>query len=248
MARVLFLPALLIVLAIMIFLALRVRSMFIMSRSRDIVLSRAVPYEGDLPGLMGQMLDSVKALPRIEYQSDMIVNFRKLTSYSRTESNSGYSRIKDRSKVVEINRDNAKIAIKGGKADIALDAGENQWFYYWCGVSPLDEFLKLFYESGIKIKAGDTGLHTERKYIELLMLSHALPDSANESFEKCFPAMSAVYGKDLSRPDARVRNLMVRILVNSLTSMPDYIETKFNVFNGENEFVCDYMQNSRLLY
>lgn len=248
MARILFLPAFLIILAAMIFLALRVKSMFSMSRSKDIVLSRAVPFDGDLPELMGQMLKSVKALPRIEYQSDIIVNFHKITAYSRTEYNSGYSRIKDRSRVVEISRDNEKITVKSGKLARVLDAGENRWFYYWCGVSPLEEFLKLFYESGMKIQAGDTGLHTNRRYIELLALSHALPDQANESFAKCFPAMSAVYGKDLARADARVRNLMVRILVNSLTSMPDYIETKFNIFNGENEFICDFMQNSRLLY
>lgn len=248
MARILFLPAFLIILAAMIFLALRVKSMFSMSKSRDIVLSRAVPFEGDLPELMGQILDSVKALPRIEYQSDIIINFHKITAYSRTEYNSGYSKIKDKSRVVEISRDNGKITVKSGKIDRVLDAGENRWFYYWCGVSPLEESLKLFYESGMKIQAGDTGLHTDRKYIELLALSHALPDQANESFAKYFPAMSAVYGKDLAGPEARVRNLMVRILVNSLTSMPDYIETKFNIFNGENEFICDYMQNSRLLY
>jgi hypothetical protein len=248
MARILFLPVFLIILALVVFLVLRVKAMFSLSKGSDIVLSRSMPFEGDLQELLGEMLASVKALPRVEYQSDIVINFHKVSSYSRMEAATGYCKISDRSKAVEVTRENGKITVKSGKWSSTLEAGENPWLNYWCGVNTLEEALKLFYESEMKVQAGDTGLYTQRKYIELLVLSHALPDRANEAFDKCFPSLSPVYGKDTARPQARVRNLMVRILINSLTSMPDYIETKFNIFDGENQFVCDYVQNARLLY
>lgn len=248
MARILFLPVFLIILALVVFLALRLKAMFGLSKSRDIVLSRAVPYEGDLQALLRDMLESLKALPRTEYQSDIVINFRRLSAYSRTESATGYGRVSDRSRTVEVNREGSKLTIKSGRSSSILEGGDNPWHYYWCGVSTLEEALRLFYESGMQVQAGDTGLYTQRKYIELLVLYHALPEKANESFDQCFPALSQVYGKDAARPGAKVRNLMVRILINGLTSMPDYIETKFNIFDSENQFICDYMQNARLLY
>jgi hypothetical protein len=40
---------------------------------------------------------------------------------------------------------------------------------------------------------------------------------------------------------------MVRIIVNNLTYMPDFLEIKFHIFR-DGDFISDYMQNSRLLY
>jgi len=74
-----------------------------------------------------------------------------------------------------------------------------------------------------------------------------MPNQSNKAFNHCFSSMDKVFGKNLYGPDIVLRNFMVRILVNNLTFMPDYIETKFHIFRGE-DFVSDYLQNSRLLY
>ncbi|MFZ5645408.1 MAG: hypothetical protein ACOY46_17705 [Bacillota bacterium] len=247
MARILFLPVFLIIVALVIFLALRVKRMFGLSKSRDITLLRPVQFEGDIAEIIRETLESLKGMPSVKYQSDILVNFRKINSYCRTGPDSGYHKINEKSKIIEITREKGEVAFKAGKTESRIDSADNPWVYYWCGVNTLEESLRLYYDSGMKVQAGNTGIYLERKYTEIIVLSHALPQPANEAFNKCFSEMTSIYGKNLAEPGISIRNLMVRILVNNLTSMPDYIETKFHIFK-DNEFISDYQQNSSFLY
>ena len=247
MARILFFPVFLALLGLVIFLILRIMSMFGLSKSKDIVLHRPAPFPGDPGELAGEMLESLKSLSQVEYRSEILTDFRKITTYSKI-GEAGYCKATAKSRVIEITREKSEVVIKSGNKDItSLPCAENPWIDFWCGTRSLEESLRLFYEGNFKVQAGNVGVYMDRKYSELLVLSHALPDQANQAFDACFSHMSPVYGKNLAQPGMIIRNFMFKILVNNLTAMPDYIEIKFNVFR-DTEFVCDYLQNSRLLY
>lgn len=247
MARMLFLPVLLIILALAALLVMRVKSMFSLSKSRDITLSMPSPFGGSVPELVENVLQSLKSLPSIQYQSEIIVNFQKIFAYSRTGPADGYCKATGKHGIIEVFRKDDGILFKTVKSGEKSIPGENPWMDFWCGISPLEESLGLFKESGMKIMAGNVGTFMERKYTEILVISHAMPHQSNTAFDQCFSTMDKVFGKNLSGPGITIRNFMVRLLVNNLTFMPDHIETKFNIFRGE-DFVCDYLQNSRLLY
>ncbi len=247
MARMLFLPVLIIILVIIVFLALRVKSMFALSKSKDIVLFRPAPYGGDVGELAGTMLKSVNSLTTVEYQTEIRVNYRRIINFSRTAPGSGYSKFTWKGGVVEFLRENDVIGIKTGKAGDKSIPLENRWVDFWCGTSPLEENMKLFWEDGLKITAGNVGSYTQRNYTEIIVLTHAMSPRSNQAFKVFAPHMARMYGKNLAEPGVNIRNFMMKILVNNLTCLPDYIETKFNVFK-DSEFICDYLQNSRLLY
>jgi hypothetical protein len=247
MARVLFLPVFLIILALAIFLVIRIKNMFTLSKSKDITLFRPSSYGGDTRELVAMMLNAMNSLDAIQYQSEIHVNYKRITAYSRTAPGSGLCRINGRSAVVEITRENGGLLVKSGRADQKQISRDNRWVDFWCGVGTLEESMDLFNRDGMKVAAGDTGAYMQRNYTEILILSHALPPRANQAFEACAPFLGKIYGKNLSDPGISIRNFMVRLLVNSLTSLPDYVEIKYNVFRGD-DFLCDYLQNSRLLY
>ncbi len=247
MARILFLPVILIVLALAVFLVIRVKTMFTLSKSKDIVLSRPSPYGGDVRDLIEIMLRSLNSLDSVQYQSEIHVNFKKFTAHSKTGSDSGYCKITGKSAAIEITRENGLLLVKPGKSVQRQIPRENRWVDFWFGVSPLGESMELFSREGMKVVAGDVGGYMQRNYIEIMVLSHAVSSRSNQAFETCAPLLGKVYGKNLAEPGVSIRNFMLRILVNSLTSLPDYLEIKFNVFR-DNDFVCDYLQNSRLLY
>ncbi|MFZ5634332.1 MAG: hypothetical protein ACOY40_15945 [Bacillota bacterium] len=247
MARMLFLPLFLIVLAAVIFLVLRLKSMFALGKSRDITLSRPSPYGEDVHNLIGPMLSALDNLPSVEYQSEIHVDFRKVLSYSKTGLQSAYNRITAGTAVLEITRENQNITVKTGKSSPKSISRENRWVDFWCGTGTLAESLGLFREDGMKVMAGNVGSYMQRNYAEVIILAQAMSPRSNQAFAQCAGVMGRVYGKNLSEPDVKIRNFMMRILVNNITSMPDYIEIKFNIFRGS-DFVCDYLQNSRLLY
>jgi len=247
MARMLFLPVLLIILALAALLVMRVKSMFSLSRSKDITLSMPSPFGGSVQELVVSVLQSLKSLPSIQYQSEIIVNFQKIFTYSRTGPAEAYCKATGKHGIIELSRKDDGILVKTVKSGEKTIPGESPWTDFWCGISPLEESLGLFKESGMKIMAGNVGTFMERKYTEILVISHAMPHQSNTAFDQCFSTMDRVFGKNLSGPDITIRNFMVRILVNNLTFMPDHIETKFNIFRGE-DFICDYLQNSRLQY
>lgn len=247
MARILFLPVFLIILAAAVFLALRVRSMFALSKSKDIVLSRPSPHGGDVHDLINMMLKSVSSMASIEYRSEIHVNYRRITLFSRTSPDSGCSKVTGKAAAVEFTRENGSILVKSGGSDKHSIPRENRWVDFWCGTSRLEENFRLFSEDGLKISAGNTGAYLQRNYTEIIILSHAMPARSNQAFGLYAPHVAKVNGKNLSEPGVNIRNFMIRILVNNLTYLPDYIETKFNVFR-DSEFICDYLQNSRLLY
>lgn len=248
MARILFLPLLLVILMIVVFLVLHLRSMIKFSKSKDIVLQRPDPYPSDTMSLVNDMLKSLKTLSTVEYQSIIHVNYRRVTSFSRIgNTETGYSKIRSKSDLFEINRDDGNILIKMGKSESISIPRDNQWLDFWCGISPLEENIRLFQEEGMKLMAGNTGTYMQRKYTEILVLSHSISSRPNQAFESCSVFNDKIYGKKLSGRNLNIKNMMVRILVNNLTYLPDYVETKFNVFSGD-EFICDYLQNSRLLY
>lgn len=247
MARILFLPVFLIILALAILLVIRVKNMFTLSKSKDITLFRPSSYGGDARELIATMLNSLKSLDVVQYQSEIHVNYKKITAYSRTGPGSGLCRITGKSAVVEIARENGSLLVKTGRADQKQISRDNRWVDFWCGVGTLEENMDLVNLDGMKVAAGDTGAYMQRNYTEILILSHALTPRANQAFEMCAPFLGKIYGKNLSEPGVSIRNFMMRLLVNSLTSLPDYVEIKFNVFRGD-DFLCDYLQNSRLLY
>lgn len=248
MARILFLPVILIILMIVIFLVLYLRSMIKFSKSKDIVLQRPDPYPLDTMNLINDMLKSVKTLSTVEYQSIIHVNYRRVTSFSRIgNAEAGYCKIKSKSNLIEINRENGNILIKMDKSENISIARDNQWLDLWCGISTLEENIRLFQEEGMKLMAGNTGTYMQRKYTEILVLSHLISSRPNQAFESCSVFNEKIYGKKLTGQNLNIKNMMVRILVNNLTFLPDYVETKFNVYSGD-EFICDYLQNSRLLY
>lgn len=246
MARILFLPIFLIILAAVVLLALRVKSMFALSNSKDIILSRPSPFGGDITDLTGATLKSLNSLDQVEYHHDIRVNYRKITAFSKAGPDSGHFKVTGKA-AVEFTRENGDILIKaGGPASSSLPR-ENRWVDFWCCLAPLEESLRLFYEDGMKVSAGNTGSYMQRNYTEIIILSHAMSSLSNQAFGLYAPHMAKVFGKNLSMPGVNIRNFMMRVLVNNLTFLPDYIETKFNVFS-DSEFVCDYLQNSRLLY
>ncbi|MFZ5649054.1 MAG: hypothetical protein ACOY30_15700 [Bacillota bacterium] len=247
MARILFLPVLLVILALAAILILKIKSMFSLSKSKDIVLFRPVPYGADVRELLDSMLASLGNLSSVQFRSEILVNFRKIISLSRTGSGNGYCKITGKSTEIEITRESDAIIIKTAKTSQKSISRENRWIDYWSGTITLEESLDLFDESGMKFMAGNVGTYLERKYTEILVISHSMPQDASSAFETCYSPMEKVFGKNLSDPGTAIRNFMVRILVNNLTYMPDYIETKFHVFRGE-EFISDYLQNTRLLY
>lgn len=247
MARVLFLPLLLIILALAVFLMYRLKTMFSLSKSKDITLSRTYPYEGDVRELTGAMLAALNNMPSVHYQSEIHVNYRKITAFSKTGPGSGYSKITGGSATVEVTRENGSLLVKTGRSGHKQINRNNRWVDFWCGVSTLEESMDLFLREGIKLMAGDMGTYMERNYVEILIVSHALSPGAGQAFGMCAPFLGKVYGKNLSGPGVEIRNFMMRLLVNSLTSLPDHVEIKYNIFRG-NEFVCDYLQNSRLIY
>ncbi|MCL6611556.1 MAG: hypothetical protein K6T66_08460 [Peptococcaceae bacterium] len=247
MARILFLPLFLIILALAVYLLFRLKTMFSLSKSKDITLSRPSPYGGDVRELTGAMLAALNNMPSVQYQSEIHVNYRKITAFSKTGSGSGYSKITGRSATVEITRENGSLLVKTGKSVQKQINRNNRWVDFWCGVSTLEESMDLFSREGMKAAAGDMGAFMQRNYVEILIVSHALSPGAGQAFGMCAPFLGKVYGKNLSEPGVGIRNFMMRLLVNSLTSLPDYVEIKYNIFRG-NEFICDYLQNSRLLY
>lgn len=247
MARILFLPVFLIILAAMIYLAFRIRSMFALSKSKDIILSRPSPFGGDVHELIGMMTRSISNLSSIEFQSEIHVNYRKITSFSRIGPDTGYCKITGKAAVVEFSRENGSIRVQSGGSGKESVSRENPWVDFWCGISQLEQNFGLFSQDSMKVAAGNTGAYMQRNYTEIIILSHSMPSRANHAFGLYVPHMAKVFGKNLSMPGVNIRNFMMRILVNNLTFLPDYIETKFNVFR-DSEFVCDYLQNSRLLY
>lgn len=247
MARILFFPLFLIILSLAVFLVLRIRSMFTLSKSRDIVLSGSSPYRGDILDLADAMVKSLEDLDRIEYKSEIHVNYKKVEAFSRTCPGPGYSKITGGQAIVEFSRGNGSITARANRDDQKQISRENPWVDFWCGTSSMEESLGLFRGSGLKVMAGSTGAYLQRNYTEIIILSPSLPAPANEAFEVCTPFLSRVYGKNLSDPGARIRNFMIRIMVNSLTSLPDFVEVKYNVFR-EDQFVYDFLQNSRLMY
>lgn len=247
MARVLFLPMFLIIVALAIYLALRIKSMFTLSKSKDIVLSRLSPYGGDVSDLVNTMLRSLIGIAPVKYQSEIHINYKKITTFSKTGPGAGYCRITEGTSELEFTRENDSILVNSGKSDQEQISRENPWVDFWCGISPLEECLSLFREERIKIAAGNVGAFMQRNYLEIVALSPVMPARPNQAFELCAPSLGKAYGKNLTEPGIIIRNFMMRLLVNDLTSLPDYIEIKFNVFRND-QFVCDFMQNSRLLY
>ncbi|MFZ5651921.1 MAG: hypothetical protein ACOY4I_13880 [Bacillota bacterium] len=247
MARILFLPVLLVILALVAILVFKIRSMFSLSKSKDIVLFRPAPFGAEVRELLDNMLTSLGNLSNIQFRSEILVNFRKIISLTRTGSGNGHCKITWKSTEFEISREAEAIIVKTAKTSQISIPRENRWIDFWSGTGTLEESIKLFGESGMKIMGGNVGIYQERKYTEILVISHSMPREASKAFETCYSPMEKVFGKNLSEPGIVIRNFMVRILVNDLTCMPDYIETKFHVFR-EDEFISDYMQNARLLY
>lgn len=247
MARILFFPLLLIILAVVVFLVLRIRSMIALGKSKDVTLSRPTPYGDDVHGLIGSMFNALKDLPAIQFQSEIHVNFRKVMSYARIQPESVYNKISAKGAVLEITRESDLITVKSGKSSPRSIDHSSRWLGFWCGVSKPEESLRIFTEDGLKVTAGDTGKYMDRLYTEIIVLSHALKPGANEAFRQFAGLSGRIYGKDLSDPEINIRNFMVRILVSNITSLPDYIETKYNIFRDD-QFVCDYLGNTRLLY
>ncbi|MCL5934885.1 MAG: hypothetical protein M1543_00015 [Firmicutes bacterium] len=247
MARILFLPMFLIIVALAIYLVLRIKSMFTLSKSKDVVLSRPSPYGGDISDLVDTMLRSLNGIAPVKYQSEIHVNYKKITAFSRTSPGAGYCSITEGSSELEFTRENGSILVSTGRSDQKQISRENPWVDFWCGISPLEECLNLFKEDGIKIAAGNVGSFIQRNYSEIVALSPVMSARPNQAFDLCAPFLGKAYGKNLSEPGITIRNFMMRLLVNNLTSLPDYIEIKFNVFRND-EFACDFMQYSRLLY
>lgn len=247
MARILFFPVLIIILAIAAFLIYRVKSLFELSRSEDVVLSRPSPVNTDITQLIKGMLDALKALPSVEYQSDILVDYHRISSHSKNGSETASCKFSSKSGTIEAVRDKESILLTHNGATRHSISRENPWMDFWCGVASLEESLELFYHSGMRIMAGNAGTYMGRRYTEILIISHSMPELSGTAFEQCFEAMKKVFGGNLAGPDTRIRNFMSKILVNGLTNMPDFVETKFNLFRGD-KFICDYMQNSRILY
>lgn len=247
MARVLFLPLFLIILAAVIFLVLRIRHLFSLGKSKDIVLSRPSPCGKDVHDLIGPMLSALNNLHSVEYQSEIHVDFRQVLSYSKTGPQYGYNKITAGKAVLEITRENQSATVKTGKSSPKSISRENRWVDFWSGTSTLEESLEIFAEDGMKIMAGNVGSYMQRYYTEVFIVSQSMSPRSNEAFVQCAGAMDRVYGKNLAEPGVKIRNFMMRILINNITSLPDYVETKFNIFR-DSEFVSDYLQNARLLY
>lgn len=246
MARLLFFPVLLMILLLVVFLALRLKTMISLSKSRDIKLQQPLPAMSGKEELIDGMIGAVGSLASIGYQTEIHVNLRRISAYSRNTAGSGYSKFTGRSNVVEITRDGDGLKVKNGKNGDYTSPG-SRWVDFWCGTSMPEGDMRLFMEEGMKIQVGSTGTYMQRKYTELLIVSPALPDNANRAFEQAAGILSRLYGKNLNEPGIRVRNFMLRVLINNLTSLPDYIEVKANIFKGD-EFISDYLQNSSLLY
>lgn len=247
MAKILFLPVLLVILALAAILVYKIISMFSLSKSKDIVLLRPVPFGADVRELMDSMLTSLGNLSTIRFRSEILVNFRRIISFTKAGSENGQCKITWKSTEFEISRDAEAIIVKSAKTSMLSIPRENRWIDFWSGTGTLEESIKLFGESGMKFMSGNVGIYQERKYTEILVISNSMPGEAGKSFETFYSPMEKVFGKKLSEPGIIIRNFMVRILVNNLTFMPDYIETKFQVFR-EDEFISDYMKNARLLY
>jgi len=247
MARVLFLPVFLIILALAVFLALRIRSMFVLSKSRDIVLSRPAPSGADLDDLAGLMVNSLNQLPAVQFQSEIHINYRKIIALSQTGPTGSHCKYSGKSVNLEIAPENGTAVARSDGAVLARVPRDNPWVDFWTGLMPLEAGLDLFSREGMKIITGNVGVYQQRNYTEILIISPALPARANQGLAFCAPALDGVYGRKLDEPGINIRNFMIRLLVNNLTYLPDHLEIKYNLFQ-ESEFLGDYLQNSRLLY
>ena len=248
MARILFFPAMLIILALAVSLILYLIKMFRLSKSKDVTLSNPHSYEGDIRTLTDSVNESLNNLGSVQYQSIIYINYRKITSFYKNDGKgNGYCKIIGKSAFTEITRENQTLLFKTKKTDGGKIPRDNPWLDFWCNVSTLEESIHLFSQDNVKVITRDMGSYQQRKYFEIIAVSPIFSSQANKAFESCTPFLSLVYGKNLLDPGINIRNFMMRVLVNNLTYLPDFIEVKFNIFRGD-DFICDYLQNSRLRY
>ncbi len=248
MARLLLLPMALIILSLVFFLVIRLMTMLKLSQSKDIELTRSQSYGGDITELITNMLKSLNNLPSVQFESIVKINYKKIIFIKKFKPGPIQSLLKTGTLEIQpiLNQNNISISFNKNKKVVDIPV-ENRWTLFWLGLSGVPDNLELFERTGLKVVTGKNGIYQQRNYIEIMVSSHLLPAVANRAFEICAPILSKAFGKNIVKPQITVRNFIMRILVNSLTGLPDYIEIKYNLFDGE-KFVCDYLENSTLTY
>ncbi len=247
MARLLILPLTLIILFLAAFLIIRLINMIKLSKSKDIKLSKQLPYRGDVNELTGELLNALGSLTTLQFQSEIKINYKKISMIKTQKPEPIRSMIRSKSLEIKLTRFQDKAVAKYNNKTKEIPR-ENPWIDFWLGLSTFEELLDIFSKPGLKLIAGNSGFYQQRNYIELKAVSHLLPTDANRAYETCSPILGKAFGKNIIKPGITVRNFMLNILINGLTNLPDFIEIKYNLFDKDNNFICEYLENTMLTY
>jgi hypothetical protein len=247
MARLLLMPLALLILSLVIFLIIRLITMLSLSNSKNIELFDRKESSGTLDQLKAELLNSLSDLRNIQFESIAKINYKKITALKILKPEPVQCQFAFKSHKISIKGDAGKLLIdydNKSKEEISRD---NSWLDFWLGLANIEETLKMLTDSGLTVAIGSSGLYQQRNYTEIIVTSHLLPDIANQAYKKCAPILSKAYGKNILAPDITVRNFFMRILVNGLTNLPDFLEVRYALFH-QDKFICDYFENMTLRY